>query len=182
MDNMAQLLQQFINAELADAAYYRELARSATNNSDYQLLLNMADNDQEQAEIFRRVYRSCTGQTYNPNAVSPANLANLAKAANLSNLVSDANVANGVLPYSYEDALRQQALNESAACFNYAQQYAAAQNAAFRRACFCAAATANMHCQQLLAILTQDNTSSPNVLSSSDVLSSSNVLSSQENR
>lgn len=146
MDNMAmaQTLSQFITAELTDAAYCRELARSAPSDADYQMLLNMADNDQEQAENFKKLYRACTGRN------------------------SNATAAPITFSGTYEDALRQQALNESAACFTYAQQYVNAQNTAFRKACFCAAATANMHCQQLLAMLTQDNTASPNVLSAQE--------------
>ncbi len=137
MDNMAQRLQQYITTELTDAAYYRELARSAPNDSDYQLLLNMADNEQVQAESFKKLYRSITGRNCN------------AAAAPLS------------FSGSYEDALRERALSESADCRAYADQYLAAQNPAYKRACFCANANANMHCQLLLCMLTQEEGVSP---------------------
>ncbi len=131
MDNTAQRLQQYIVTELTDAAYYRELARSAPNDSDYQMLLDMADDEQVQAENFKKIYRSLTGRNCNA-AAAPVTFSG-----------------------SYNDALRERVLSESADARAYADQYLAAQNSAFKRAYFCANANANMHCQQLLSMLTQ---------------------------
>ena len=61
-----QKLQSFINAELGDAALYRELSKYAPDEEDRRLLLEFSADEQAHAEEFQRLYRALYGQSYTP--------------------------------------------------------------------------------------------------------------------
>ncbi len=127
-----QKLQMYINAELGDAALYRELAKDAPSENDRQLLLEFADDEQAHADEFKRIYRIMTGRSYYPT-VQPV-------------------VLNG----SYQDILRDRVLDESGDFRKYGEQYIqTCQNNTLKNAYYRARTDENVHALRLLYLLSQ---------------------------
>ncbi|MEM1483631.1 ferritin-like domain-containing protein [Oscillospiraceae bacterium PP1C4] len=127
-----QKLQVYINAELGDAALYRELAKIAPDENAHVLLLEFAEDEQSHADEFKRIYRAITGHSYNP-AVPPV-----------------------VLKDSYRDILQDRVLDESEDFRKYGKQYLqTTQNIPLRNAYYRARTDENVHALRLLYLLSE---------------------------
>ena len=127
-----QKLQMYINAELGDAALYRELAKVAPNEEDQQLLLEFAEDEQAHAEEFQRIYRIMAGRSYHPT------------------------VSNPVLNGSFDGILRERILDESGDFRKYGQQYIQTErNDMLRDAYYRARTDENVHALRLLYMLSK---------------------------
>lgn len=126
----AQKLQMYIDAELKDSALYRELAKIAPNETDRQLLTEFADDEQSHAETFKRIYRTLTGRSYNPE-IAPPEIAG-----------------------DYYDILRERVLDESGDFRKYGEQYLeTTRNDMLRDAYYRARTDENVHALRLLYML-----------------------------
>lgn len=128
----AQKLQMYINAELGDAALYRELSQKAPDEDDRQLLMEFADDEQSHAEMFKRIYRTLTGRSYHP-VVNPT-----------------------VLSGSFTDILRGRILDESGDFRKYGEQYLLSEgNDMLQDAYYRARTDENVHALRLLYMLSK---------------------------
>ena len=128
-----QKLQMYIDAELGDAALYRELAKIAPSEIDRRILLEFANDEQGHAEEFKRLYAALTGSSYNPN-IRPV-----------------------VIKDSYRNTLRDRILDESGDFRKYGQQYLLTppNNTALRNAYYRARTDENVHALRLLYLLSK---------------------------
>jgi len=126
----AQKLKMYINAELGDAALYRELAKQAPNAEFRQLLNEFSDDEQSHADEFKAIYRALTGNSYNPEVKPP------------------------VLTGSFDDILRDRVLDESGDFRKYGEQYLqSGGNDILRNAYYRARTDENVHALRLLYML-----------------------------
>ena len=127
----AQKLQMYINAEMGDAALYRELAKIAPTDEYKQLLLEFAEDEQSHADTFRNIYRSLTGRSYTLEAKTPQ-------------LMGD-----------FYDILHERVLDESSDFRKYGEQYLlTTNNDMLREAYYRARTDENVHALRLLYMLT----------------------------
>lgn len=130
--SVPQKLQTYINAELGDAALYRELSKNTPNENDRQLLLEFAEDEQSHADEFKKLYRRLTGRSYNPE-VKPVELKG-----------------------TYREILHNRILDESGDFRKYGEQYIMSkQNDELKDAYYRARTDENVHALRLLYILTE---------------------------
>jgi len=128
----AQKLQMYINAELSDAALYRELSKIAPNDTDRQLLLEFSEDEQAHADEFKRIYRTLTGRSYHP-VVKPL-----------------------VLTDSFDAILRDRVIDESGDFRKYGEQYIQTdRNDMLKDAYYRARTDENVHALRLLSMLSK---------------------------
>lgn len=126
----AQKLQMYINAELSDAALYRELSKIAPNDTDRQLLLEFSEDEQSHADEFKRIYRAMTGRSYHP-VVKPL-----------------------VLTAPFDAILRDRVIDESGDFRKYGEQYIQTTgNDMLKNAYYRARTDENVHALRLLSML-----------------------------
>lgn len=127
-----QKLQTYIKAELGDASLYRALAIIAPNETDRQLLLEFAEDEQSHADEFKRIYRQMTGRSYNPEVMPPEMIG------------------------SYRDILRDRVLDESGDFRKYGEQYLITENnTPLKNAYYRARTDENVHALRLLYMLSE---------------------------
>ena len=133
MDNtVAQNLRTYIDAELRDAALYKELAAMAPTDDDRQLLTEFSEDEQSHADTFKRIYRSMTGRSYNPIINPP------------------------VLTGSVQDILRERVLDESGDFRKYGEQYLMTNNNdTLKDAYYRARTDENVHALRILYLLSK---------------------------
>ncbi len=128
----AQKLQMYINAELGDAALYRELSKSANDETDKNLLLEFAEDEQSHADEFKRIYSMMTGGSYNPIVTPP------------------------VINHPFEEILRERVLDESGDFRKYGEQYILTdKNNILKNAYYRARTDENVHALRLLYMLSK---------------------------
>lgn len=127
-----QKLQMYINAELGDAALYRELAEIAPNDEYRQLLLEFAEDEQSHADRFKKIYKMLTGRSYNPIVQKPK--------------IED----------SFYDILRERVLDESGDFRKYGEQYIITNNnSELKNAYYLARTDENVHALRLLYMISK---------------------------
>lgn len=125
-----QKLQMYIDAELGDAALYKDLAKIAPSEGYRQLLLEFSEDEQSHANTFKKIYRMMFGRTYSPIVKEP------------------------VLTGSFEDILRDRVLDESGDFRKYGEQYIQTQrNDMLKDAYYRARTDENVHALRLLYML-----------------------------
>ena len=128
---ITQQLRTNILSKLNDAALYRELAKQAPRD-DVIPLLEIANDDEQQAEDFQCIYQSLTGCGFDPIADTPT------------------------LEEPYRDILRNRVLAESEDFRKYGEQsLGCRQNPQLQNALACASINQNVHALNLLALLSQ---------------------------
>ena len=127
-----QRLQTYITAELGDASLYRELAKTAPNENDRQLLLEFADDEQSHATEFQHIYRTMTGRSYHPYVPQPE------------------------LKGTFREILRDRVLDESGDFRKYGLQYIqTVRNDVLKDAYYRARTDENVHALRLLYMLSE---------------------------
>lgn len=127
-----QKLRMYIDAELGDAALYRKLATIAPNNTDRQLLLEFAANEQMHAARFKNIYKKMTGISYDPVVPVPE------------------------ITGSYKEILHDRILDESGDYRKYGEQYLITKrNTALKNAYYLARTDENVHALRLIYMLTE---------------------------
>ena len=128
----AQKLQMYIDAELGDSMLYKELAKYAPNDMDRQLLIEFSEDEQSHADNFKKIYRTLTGRSYNPDIKPP------------------------VLTGSFDDILRDRVLDESGDFRKYGEQYiTTVNNDMLKDAYYRARTDENVHALRLLYMLSK---------------------------
>lgn len=128
---ITQQLRTNICSELNDAALYRELAKIAPRD-DVIPLLEIANDEQQQAEDFQCIYQTLTGCSFDPIVDTP------------------------ILTEPYDDILRNRVLAESEDFRAYGEQsLACRQNPQLQNALACASLDENVHALSLLTLLTK---------------------------
>ncbi|SDO06807.1 ferritin family protein [Acetanaerobacterium elongatum] len=131
-----QRLRTYIDAELKDAALYRELAKKAPVD-DAMMLLEFAQDEQRHAEEFQCIYQTMNGCPYAPNVQAPN------------------------LNAPYRDILLRRVLDESNDYRKYGDQNLLCPNSPLRNA-YCQAQTdENVHALRLLYMLNKSNLNKP---------------------
>lgn len=64
-------LEEYIQDELQDSAYYRELAKLAPTELSKEIILGFSEGEKEHAETFQNVYITLTGRRYIPKPLEP---------------------------------------------------------------------------------------------------------------
>lgn len=126
---LPEKLEEFIKAELEDAAVYRQMAQIAPGTYGRQLLLEFAEDEQNHAQEFRDIYQYITGKKYIPE-IEPVQL-------------------HGTFP----EMLRDRVLAESRDYQKYGREYAATTNPILRNAYEQARTDEATHALQLLYLL-----------------------------
>ncbi|MBN7771864.1 hypothetical protein [Clostridium aminobutyricum] len=130
--SVPQKLEVYINAELEKAALYRELAKIAPSETARKILLEFANDGQFHLDEFKRIYRSMTGNSYNPE-VQPV-----------------------YLTKPYQDILGKLVLDESGDFRKYEEQYLdTSQNSPLKNAYYRAKTDSNVHALRLLYLLSE---------------------------
>lgn len=123
-------LEMYIEAELGDAALYKELAKIAPNGNFYHLLTEFSKDEQAHADEFKRIYKKMTGKSYNPIIPPP------------------------VLEGSFDDILRDRVLDESGDYRKYGEQYIQTErDDQLKKAYYRARTDENVHALRLLYML-----------------------------
>jgi rubrerythrin len=123
-------LEIYIEAEMKDAALYKELAKIAPNGNFYHLLIEFSNDEQAHADEFKRIYRRLTGKNYNPVITPP------------------------ILEGSFDDILRDRVIDESGDYRKYAQQYIQTErDDQLKKAYYRAKTDENVHALRLLYML-----------------------------
>lgn len=126
-------LQAYIKTELADVALYHELAQMAPDEEEMNLMLEIADDEQVHADEFQLIYKSLTGETYQPN-IPPVRINT-----------------------SYEDILRDRVIEESEDFRKYMYDHREYfTDEVLREAFYLAAIDENVHAIKLLHILDEN--------------------------
>ncbi len=129
---VAQNLRTYIDAELHDAALYKELAGLSPDEDDRKLLMEFSDDEQSHADTFKRLYRAMTGRSYHPVVTPP------------------------VLEGSVKDILRNRILDESGDYRKYGEQYlTTTRNEELRDAYYRARTDENVHALRILYLLSK---------------------------
>ncbi len=92
-------LREYIDDEMADSAYYQELANMAPTRMAQDILMGFSRDEKMHAENFMKAYCRLTGKTYRPEPVRPS-----------------------VIP-NYEEALKQRILAETRDYQKYGAKY-----------------------------------------------------------
>ncbi|WP_352404232.1 ferritin-like domain-containing protein [Sporanaerobacter acetigenes] len=101
---LVKRLEEYIQDELQDSAYYKELAKLAPTDFSKEIILGFSQDEAMHAENFQRVYCMITGRYYMPGPIEPI-------------VISD-----------YEDALKQRVLAETRDYKKYGEEYLMAPN------------------------------------------------------
>ncbi len=126
---LPQQLQHYINSELASAAHYRAMAEIAPGEKEKQLFLELADNDQKHAEMFKEIHQQMAGQYYEPPEYQAK------------------------LESPYQIMLRQMLSSENTAFQEYHSQYLKNPNLAVKSTCHKVSANKSEHINKLMAIM-----------------------------
>ncbi len=92
-------LEEYIQDELQDSAFYQELARLAPTALSKQIILEFSSDEKMHAKNFQETYRMLTGKYYTPKPLEPISIKN------------------------YESALKQRILAETKDYKKYGEQY-----------------------------------------------------------
>ncbi|SHI09287.1 ferritin-like domain-containing protein [Sporanaerobacter acetigenes] len=101
---LVKRLEEYIQDELQDSAYYKELAKLAPTDFSKEIILGFSQDEAMHAENFQRTYYMITGRYYMPGPIEPI-------------VISD-----------YEDALKQRVLAETRDYKKYGEEYLMAPN------------------------------------------------------
>ncbi|MGE5415550.1 MAG: ferritin-like domain-containing protein [Acidobacteriota bacterium] len=105
-------LREYINDEMSDSMYYRELAAKAPTRASRELLMEFSREEMTHAENFMEAYYRLTHREYRPE-----------------------NVERPIVP-EYEEALRQRIMAETKDYEKYGIQYLKAPDQYFRNLFF----------------------------------------------
>jgi rubrerythrin len=98
-NELAMDLREYIHDEMADSAYYMELARMAPTRMSKDILMEFHHDEMMHAEMFMKAYCQLCGKVYRPEPVRPPVICN------------------------YEEALKQRILAETRDYKKYGEKY-----------------------------------------------------------
>ena len=125
-----QNLQTYITAETNDAAIYNALAGMTENEQARRMLSEIAEDEKEHANEFKRIYRIMTGHIFSPEAKEPS------------------------FTKSMNEVLMDRVLDESEDYRKYnTQALKTNNNTALRNAYLNASADENVHAHKIMYIL-----------------------------
>lgn len=122
---LPQRLQNYINTELENEAFCRQLAEMAPNLNDQQALLKIAESEHHHAQMFETIYEEMVGVDYKPIE------------------------AQVKLSGPYQCVLRQFLLSQNKTFQEYHHQFMKSDNPTLKEACY----TAGTHTSQNINIL-----------------------------
>lgn len=67
----AKDIEEYINDEIKDSMYYKELAEKAPNKRSEMLLMEFSKDEQQHAKNFMKAYQMLTGKMYTPDNIRP---------------------------------------------------------------------------------------------------------------